>query len=681
MMDDSGLLAELPGSGWQAASGYPNWQPAAERSFSGDDPDSPGATAAIARGSVAGTIASILFHAWLLMNLAQIAVHEEPAWYVPPIDSSFVKPAPPEEQVVDIKYELANPNDRDLDVRQVINAASVGLSKTDMPRAEAAPRPLHELIPTVAEARPYDIPEGMRVDDRVVVKGTNGEALIQIESALDRVTWEIAKNLEERRVLLVWLLDASGSLTEQRLAVAKRLRRIYGELDALQNTDQIPRHELPLLSGVVAFGAKTQFLTPNPTEDFQTVLDAIQNAPTDESGVENVFTSVKQVMTNWSRFRVQQQRRIMIVTVTDEAGDDFGDALEPSIALCQRYGAKAYVIGPTAVFGHREGFVPYVAPEDGNTYQLPIDLGPETAVMENLDLPFWYNGGQYRYLSSGFAPYALARLVHETGGVYFMTSMTTMAGLSPVGVFDSTTLKPFTPDYSFGSPAEYGRDLNKHPLRLAVVRAAFLSREYPANGTPPTDLRVNPGNFRQVAADAQKRVAESELMINSIMQAFPDGAEKLLDQEDSLRWRMNFGLTYGRLLAQKVRCVEYNSGLAWLKGNLSNDDVATKSNRWIITPSRKLNYAGNLRKAADLSERLLTMVAEEAPGTPWGVMAQRELQDGLGITIEQRFIPPPPPPRPGANPTPPRPKVLFQPEPKSATTPPPPKPKPVLPKL
>ncbi|MFT5323600.1 MAG: hypothetical protein ACI8P0_001450 [Planctomycetaceae bacterium] len=637
------------------------------------------------RGSIAGTVVSVIAHVWLLMNLAQMAVEEEQHWYEPPIDSRIVEQQDKEEEVEIVEYELANPDDRELEVREVLNAASIGLAVTEKPKKEVEPRPVEELIPQLREQRVYDVPEGTRMDENIVVNGTNGEAMIQLESALDRVTWEVAKNLQEKRVLLVWMLDGSGSIAKQKQIIAKRLRRVYGELDALQKTDQVPRHEIPLLSAVVSFGAETKFLTENPTEKFETILDAIQNAPVDPSGRENIFTAVKQVLTVWGRFRVQQHRRIMLVAVTDEAGDDFTEALEPSIALCQRNGAKAYVIGPSAVFGRRKGFVPYRAPENGKTYQLPIDLGPESAVIEVVDLPFWYSGNQYTYLSSGYAPYALARLVHETGGVYFMTNTTTMSGLTPLGVFDSAALKPFTPDYSFGSPKEYQRDLMKHPIRVAVVKAAFLSREYKANGTPRLDFRVNPGNFRQVASNAQKTVAVSQLAVDTILQgAFPDGIEDLLALEPSSRWRVNFALTYGRLLAQKVRSMEYNFAFAAMKSNLSNEDVRTKSNHWIVRPDTKINYAGNFRRVAETSRSLLELVVEEAPGTPWAVLAQRELKDGFGIKIQQRFIPPPPPPKPGAKkPAAPTKKVLFQQEKKKQAPQkptPPPKP-PVLPNL
>jgi hypothetical protein len=430
------------------------------------------------------------------------------------------------------------------------------------------------------------------------------------------------------------------------------------------------------------FGQKTNFVV-KPTDKFEEIRNGIENLPTDPSGIENVFTAVKQTVQLWSSYRTEQHRRIMLITITDEAGDDFGAPHLEAIAACRRVGAKAYVIGPTAPFGKRRGFVPYVAPEDGKTYQLPIDLGPETAMAENVSLPFWFAGPQYEYLSSGFAPYALARLVSETGGVYFLTNMTTMAGLAPIGSFDDATLRTFAPDYSFGEIDDFAKDLRKHPLRAAVINAAQMSQRFKVKGAPRLDIHVTANNFRQVATEAQKDVAESQYMIDAMLQAFPPGIERELDREPSLRWRMAFCLNYGRLLANRTRNLEYNSALAQLKTSLTESDINTKSNHWIFHPSPEVKYSGVAsRKGAELAVNLLNRVVTEAPGTPWAIMAARELQYPFGLRVEERFIPPPPPAPPrSANATPEKPRPLFVPEPKKPQPPPAPPPRPVLPKL
>ncbi len=631
-----------------------------------------------------GFLVSLLLHVWLMMNLGGWLLPESPEALEPVLETTFAEKVIHQEIEDAIPFELANPDDRELEVREVTNAMSLGLAVVQNVPKVAAPAKqlLDEARVDLAKLPAYDVPEGLKFDDRLVVKGSTGEQMVQIESALDRVTWEIAQNLQESKLLVVWLLDGSGSLKTQRDAVAKRLRRIYGELGALDNTSTIPRHEKGLLSSVVMFGEKTNFVV-KPTDKFEEIQEGFEKLPTDSSGVENIFTAVKQTVNLWSSYRTDQHRRIMLITITDEAGDDFGRPHLDAIAICRRYGAKAYVIGPTAPFGQRRGFVPYVAPENGKTYQIPIDLGPEAPMAENVSLPFWFNGPQYDYLSSGFAPFGLARLVSETGGVYFLTNMTTMAGLAPIGTFDEATLRTFAPDYSFGAIDEFAKDVRKHPLRVCVLNAAQMSQKFKIKGAPRFDIRVTANNFRQTATDAQKDVAESQYMLDAMLQAFPPGIEKQLDREPSLRWRMAFCLNYGRLLANRTRNLEYNSVLALMKTSLSEGDINTRSNHWIFHPSPEVKNSGVAsKKGAQLAVDLLNRVVTEAPGTPWAIMAARELQYPLGIRVEERFIPPPPPAAQSkTQPASQKPSALFVPEPKKQAPPaPPPKP-PVLPKL
>jgi len=592
------------------------------------------------RMSWPAVIATAVLHVWLITTLASIT-NSKPEWiYDRFIDSRMEVADVPDQPEQVIEYDLAIPKDHDVPVREVINAASVGMSLTKKPKVESEPQPLSEIVLNESRTKMYDIPEGMEIDERLVVKGTLGDSILQMESALDRVTWEIARNMQESKVLVVWLLDASGSLKTQREVIANRLDRIYGELGALQEVGQIPRKRKPLLTGVVTYGAQTNFLTREPTDKYDVVREAIANVQPDVTGKENVFRAITQTMQLWKGYRASNGRRIMLIVVTDESGDDF-DSHVGAIQLCRRYGAQAFVIGPTAAFGRKKGYVPYVAPEDGKTYQLEVDLGPETAMFDLVDLPYWYTGPQYRNLSSGFGPYALSRLVSETGGVYFTTNMTTMQGLSRSGYFDSQAMKPFQPDYSFGTIDKYADDLAWHPLRYAVVQAARISRLNKPEGTPRLSMRVTPANYRQVATTAQQTVAKSQLMIENILEAFPPNVDKLYELEPSARWRIAFNLSYGRLLANRVRCYEYNAAMAEMKGALTPGDVGTKSNQWILRPSDKLNYATNLRGQAKKSEEYLRRVIEEAPRTPWAVLAGRELQNPVGIRVVQRFIPPP----------------------------------------
>jgi hypothetical protein len=644
--------------------------------------------------SVSGSFMSFVLHATLFAAMATVVIDMAPKAVVPPLEMRVVEKEEekPEEEV---PFELANPNDRDYELRKVVNARSLGMSLTSKPEPKSAPTPPREnLVVDELQNVAYDIPEGLELNEEVVMMGNVGEGLIQMESAMDRITWEIAQNLQESRVLVVWLIDGSASVLKQRQAIAKRLKRVYGELEALEALDQVPRREQPILTGVVGFGANTYFMTPDPTQHFNEVMEAFEKLPTDPSGVENVFTAVKQSLERFKRFSSSRGRRIMIITVTDEAGDDFGAPLETAIKVCRRYGAKAYVVGPAAVFGKRHGFIPYVAPENGKTYNLPVDLGPETAMMENVDLPFWYGGTQLRYLSSGFAPYALARLVRETGGSYFMTNMASMESFSTEGVFDHERLRGFQPEYIYGSEEQFVADISRHPLRHAVMRAAGKTDDFRkdnrfrTNWTPQLELRVNPNNFKDVASQAQNDVAHSQHWIDQLLEFFPNRAEQLLENESSPRWRMAFCLSYGRLLAQRVRCLEYNYACAALKSDLTPNDVRRKSNHWVFHPDENINYAVSEKRNAKRAKELLETVLAEAPGTPWAALAARELRDPFGIRVEHRFIPPPTPAQRAAQAAAAaarKKRVLFAPENKKKKKPsqlaPKPKPKPKLPKF
>lgn len=595
------------------------------------------------RLGVPGIFASVLLHVCAIAWLANETIKNEESVPVPPVETRMMtKVEEKQEDEQKIDYELTNPNDKDFEVREVVNAKSVGRIKTTEPKVETDPKPIDELNITQDQSPVYDIPEGLEVNDSVVVKGTTGEAMVQLESALDRVTWEIAQNMKERKVLVVWLLDGSASLTKQREIIANRLERIYGELGALQDVGQIPRLSRPLITGVVSYGGRTNFLTREPTHKFEDVKNAVMNTPLDETGVENIFTAVTQVMDVWGKYRVTNGRRIMVITVTDESGDDFS-MHERAIVRCRHYGAKAYVIGPSAVFGKRKGFVPYTAPENGQLYQLPVDLGPETPMFENLSMPFWFEGPQFSYLSSGYGPYALARLVKETGGVYFTTNMTTMAGLQTVGKYETHELKPFEPDYRFGTPEDYQRDLMQHPLRFACVQAAQLSRTNKPQGSPPLSVVVAPNNFRQTATTMQETVAISQLFIDNILAAFPPDIHKLYDTEASQRWRMTYCLTYGRLLAMKVRSLEYNFACASIKNNMSEQDIGPGTARLVFRPSGEINFANQAKRMAQQATELLERCVNEAPGTPFAIMAARELRHPLGLRIQTFKIPPPPP--------------------------------------
>ena len=196
------------------------------------------------------------------------------------------------------------------------------------------------------------------------------------------------------------------------------------------------------------------------------------------------------------------------------------------------------------------------------------------------------------------------------------------------------------------------------------------------------EFRVQPNNFRQVFTEAQKSAAISSFAVENILSKVPPQVEKWYAAEPSMRWRLAFDLNYGRLLAQRVRTMEYNSALAQMKSSYTDVDISKKVNHFLFRPDRELHYAPQLKRQAKTAEEHLRRVLDDAPGTPWALMASRELKDGFGIRVIERFIPPPPPPpppKPGVPKT--GPKIIQPPQVNMPQKPTPPPPEPVLPKL
>src|SRR5262249_42461027 len=141
---------------------------------------------------------------------------------------------------------------------------AVAPSQLEMP--EEAPR-AGQRIEIQEEIR---VATGTRFADSLSVPGAAGVGATGAVGAVDRITQEILLSLEERKTLVVWLFDQSGSLERQRAEIIKRFDRIYEELGVIEASGNpaFKRHDAkPLLSAVVAFGETISLLTPKPTDD------------------------------------------------------------------------------------------------------------------------------------------------------------------------------------------------------------------------------------------------------------------------------------------------------------------------------------------------------------------------------------------------------------------------------
>jgi hypothetical protein len=458
-----------------------------------------------------------------------------------------------------------------------------------------------------------------------------------VDKAVDRLAQEILRKLEQGHTLVVWAFDASGSLQSEREDLRKHVEDVYKHIAQAGGGDVF--ETAGLQTAVVSFGKDRKILC-EPTTDPAAVSSAIKAVGLDESGVETVFQTVIDIVKKYGRHRADGQlARTMIVVVTDEIGDD-PEKLEPAIAACRTANVPVYVLGSPAVFGRKDGLADYKHPVTGKQYyNLKVDQGPESAMLEGVQLPFWFDGPQYEYLDAGFGPYGLSRLAGATQGVYFISRLSNKV---PVH-FDPAGMREYKPDWV--ALDQYRKVVMGDPIRQAVVMASEICQKKlpgtPPMGFPPVDdpaFKENLTRFQEGTAQTLYTVEEALVPINQVA--------KLRDKEVSRRWLAHYDLIRGRLLALKVRCAEYSGQCAKMKRDTPKF-TKPNSNAWRLVPDTEVRYNDKAAAAAKEAEALLKRVISDHPGTPWALLAERELKHPMGLKWVETHVNPPPKPAEG----------------------------------
>ena len=584
---------------------------------------------ATASRSAIAAAASMLAHAVVLLVLAQVTFPEYSHRLMSELQAWIEPPAEPEPVELPTMFDMADPSDEPADTVFKSSANGIAALASDEPRVVADVAPADIEATGIAPIEVQEI-SALDISQQIVQTGTIGDEVFDVQAAVDRITHEIVTNLSDHEVLVIWLMDASISLLEERQQVAERLERVFSEIDQLGG---FPPGRLT--NAVASFGEEVKHLV-KPTADTAEVLEAIRDLPVDESGVESVFGAVLSALDRYRSQHTRQHRKLMIVIWTDESGDDYA-MLEDAVRGCQKLAVPVYAVGPSAMFGREKGFQAYRHPDTGRVYPIEVDRGPDAVRFELLNLPYWFEGGQLDRLRSGIGPFALTRLALATGGAYFVSE--DKADRSP---FQLAAVKRYLPEY--GSAAEYEKHIHDSPLRAAVLQAVDVTHERRLKATPRLEFEPTGENFQQQLREAQQTVAFNLTTIEQALMPFaPNGLEKEYERELSPRWLAWYDLTLGRLLAMQVRCNEYNWACAVMKGK-GADFVNRQSNRWKFQPSATLNFGSAAEKQAAEARRLLERCVARNPGTPWAALAERELAHPFGFDVQEGYVAPPPEP-------------------------------------
>lgn len=506
----------------------------------------------------------------------------------------------------------------------------------------------------------------------VPVKGSVGNSVKAASGAVDRMTQEILMSMQERETVVVWMFDQSASLMEQREEIVQRFDRIYDELGILQAAGHasFADKKQPLLTQVYAFGSQIKPLLKNPTPSLTTIKEAIQSIERDSTGIENVMETVVIAAKDHASYRRidkttgKPKNNVMLIIVSDESGDD-KNQVDNAIRICNQHQMPVYVIGVPAPFGRTNTEVKWVDPDpefDQSTQWALVSQGPESVMPERLRLDSTGTFGDLNMIDSGFGPFHLTRLSYETGGIYFAVHPnrntnrrvkkweTKSYSASLQHFFDPKIMRRYKPDYVTNQT--YLARLKANESRSALVKAATFTTTGTLESPVLRFEKLNEAAFVSNVSAAQQTAAIVEPQINRLYEMLKVGEESRPD-EVSLRWQAGFDLAMGRAIAAKVRATSYNAMLALIKTKLKFDPPKNKktpqNNTWVLVPADVVQTGSQDTKLLEKASNYLNRVVEDHPGTPWALLAQRELETPIGWKWEQDYTAPPQPREPGPN--------------------------------
>jgi len=610
-------------------------------------------------GDSSAFFASLLFHMMLLIVLGLIPfVFDNPnvsLTIAAPLTEEFEEPdlmVPKEFADSPIVAEDIGANSvgevgMAMSLAQIVSDVSVVPSPTDLPV---------EPIAQVALNLEVSVATGLNFSKNLTVKGAAGEGVTGASGAIDRLTQEILRSLEERKTLVVWLFDQSPSLARERAAINERFDRIYEELGVIEASGNpaFAKHEdKPLLTSVMAFGQDIKLMTKQPTDSLPEIKAAVAAIPEDNSGIEKIFSAVYLAADRNKSFRIRDpvknepQRNVMLVAFTDERGDDL-EGLDTTISICRRFAIPVYIVGVPAPFGQEETHVKWIDP-DPSYDQTPqwgrVNQGPETLFPERIKLGFGETGDQGPDpMDSGFGPFALTRLCYETGGIYFSVhpsrnvhrevsrDETPALTAHLKYFFDPQIMRRYRPDYV---PAdEYLRRADSNRARATLLMAAKKSWVQTLDEPVLRFVRRSDSELVNRLNDAQKVAATAEPALVDLYNILKEG-EADRARETTLRWQAGYDLAMGRVLASLVRIQAYNAVLAEAKRGMPFKGA--NNNTWILTPSDDIKGDGPLAAAAAKAREYLERVIQYHPGTPWELLAKHELQTPLNWTWAEEY--------------------------------------------
>jgi hypothetical protein len=451
-----------------------------------------------------------------------------------------------------------------------------------------------------------------------------------VGESLDQIAREILRHLTQHKLTVIWLFDESGSMKDDQQAIRQKFDRITTELKI--HEDPKKKATEPLTHTVVGFGEDIHYVLEKPTADIDRIGKAIDKLRVDDSGTENTLHAINEVIGHYGGL-IKKDRKLLIVLVTDESGDD-GAYIEEAHQVVMDKRVPIYTIGRQSLFGSERAHLQYRDPVTKDIYWPWIRRGPETAGVEQLQ----WDGLHERWEEqpSGFAPYELARLSKDSGGIYFLLpSEENMRVRQREKAYKIADLKEYMPDYK--SRNAYMAERNESVLRRTM---AAIIEETRWNNAPegrvfyPRHFPIQPELMIPAAKEAGGLASLRLEMLLKIQKRMEE-LEKLRDREPEKRWQANYDLMLAQVVTYQIKSYEYRACLAEMINNPPRPKVMPTPDlivEWEMNHSRerKADKSKTEKKYAE-AKRLLELVIERHPKTPWADLAQDELNRGFGV--------------------------------------------------
>ncbi|HKD37746.1 MAG TPA: vWA domain-containing protein, partial [Pirellulales bacterium] len=451
----------------------------------------------------------------------------------------------------------------------------------------------------------------------------NGDA----KRGFDAITSEVAGALALKKTLVIWILDKTPASASARGLAAQAIATVGRE--AINKARAQGGATNALSVAIVGFAKEATIVTPEPIDDLSQAASLVSGIGEEPADSPLTFTAVSKAADEFLPYR-NKGYEMLFVIAADTNGRDW-DKLDDVIPKLRRMSVPVYGVGNAVPFGRQPGMAADKTPSESFALER-IDLGyPGVSINPEPTLT-----------DSGYGPFGLERLCRKTDGRFFrirQSNMSTGWNTTSDGTIDSDVLAKLAPDYV--SPKEYQKLLSENKARAALVNAAKVAHADQNYNVMGTQLRtksaggqpVDQARIATMVGNWQRSPADRSIDVDRIYDALAPG-EADRPKLTGARWQAEFDLAMGRVLAAKCRIDSYNQILATIKQGkaFSKPDSQT----WMIARANTSSINSSLNKMAASAQMYLNRVIKEHPGTPWAMLAERELSEKVGWELSEQ---------------------------------------------